>query len=163
MRYRLLWICFVRCIVPSSNHKLNLSKRGKKMETWIGILHSIIIEWLIEIDQLLSAYFSLFIEHVFQTVITYRQNIMYMNTDNVLILNLHRKKNLDIFTSDDKPIEYRIWSKIKIFNQYLKTPYMFTVKWCENHSPIIYCKKINVIRRKIINIYIELFSFCVIL
>ena len=73
---------FVRCIIPSSNHKLNLSKVGKKMETWIGILHSIIIEWLIEIDQLLSAYFSLFIECVFQKVITYRQYISYINTEN---------------------------------------------------------------------------------
>ena len=73
------------------------TRERRKMETWMAILHSIIIEWLIEIDQLLSAYFSLSIEHVFQTVITYRQNIMYMNTDNVLILNLHRKNNLDIF------------------------------------------------------------------
>ena len=61
------------------------TKEKRKMETWMTILHSIIIEWLIEIDQLLSAYFSLFIEHVFQTVITYRQNIMYMNTDNIFL------------------------------------------------------------------------------
>ena len=92
---------FVRCIIPSSNHKLNLSKVGKKMETWIGILHSIIIEWLIEIDQLLSAYFSLFIEHVFQTVITYRQNKMYMNTDNISILYAEGKNNSKIFSFYD--------------------------------------------------------------
>ena len=54
------------------------------METWIGILHSIIIEWLIEIDQLLSAYFSLFIEYVFQTVITYPYYSMNINTENVI-------------------------------------------------------------------------------
>ena len=47
------------------------TKEKRKMETWMAILHSIIIEWLIEIDQLLSAYFSLLIEYVVQTWIAY--------------------------------------------------------------------------------------------